>query len=84
MGCRAGGLSAWLCSLALASAPARAAEPVRRDKPRETREAPSPEDLELLRDLELLQDLELLRSWDPQEDLPIPAGERQPVERKRP
>jgi hypothetical protein len=76
-------LSAWLWAFALAPAAARAAEPVRQDKPRETREAPSPEDLELLRDLELLQDLDLLRSWDPREDLPIPASERGRTEEER-
>lgn len=80
MGWSPGELSACLAALSLAAAPARADEPqpaavpaTAPPRPKETRE-----DLELLRDLELLQDLDLLRSWDPKEDLPIPAGEKRP------
>ena len=84
MGWSAGELSAWLAALSLAALPARAAEP---DPPRPRPAPTSPQkpepkesrdDLELLRDLELIQDLELLRSWDPKEDLPIPAAEKHP------
>jgi hypothetical protein len=79
VGWRGGELTAALALLWLGT-PVRATEEsqTRPAAPPPTQAEPSlePADLELLRDLELFQDLELLRSWDPEEDLPIPAEKR--------
>jgi len=50
------------------------APPEARPGPALAKPALSDEDLEVLENLELLMELEMLRTWDPDEELPIPVS----------